>query len=451
MSFRKAQAVLLLVLPPVLAACRPAVSPGGVDTAAAPSPAPPSAGTLEPAPAPPPPPPQIPTAAAPETPPPSLRNKLVPPAPAPSDSGLSREVFARVREGMSYDEVAGILAGQGERLSSGAAKSAIYQWTDAQGSSFMAKFEDGALVRKSLLENPSGSVAAAPDTSPLLSENIYGQIQPGMTFEEVRALVPVPADVISDNHVDVAVYMWTDSSGARFFAKFEDGKLARKSVVTVRPLAPSTPEAEAPEAAPRDETPPTETAPAGQEVAANAPPPAPATGAPAGEAPSAGVPKESAAVEPEALEEPASPSTPEEISPSRVRVTGAARRERQAQVVSTGTPPAGSFKPKADVPEHPFSLRSGVYEVRINNPSTSAVKVGLGAGKRGKEVTIPPGGARSVFVGQGAYALHFVYRDAPYTLYQGGEIAVDGQFQTDTEVTLSPDGPDIGPLNVTLE
>ena len=108
-----------------------------------------------------------------------------------------------------------------------------------------------------------------------------------------------------------------------------------------------------------------------------------------------------------------------------------------------------AYRPRADVPNVPFSLRDGVYEVRFVNPTDSAVKASLTAGKRGRSVTVPPGSARTMRVAQGVYTLSFVFRDQPYTLHQGGAVEIDGQFFSDTEISLYQTGAEVQPLNFT--
>lgn len=65
--------------------------------------------------------------------------------------GLTQAAFDAVLEGMSYEEVCGLLGGEGELLSSledGELFTEIYSWSDDSGASATVVFENGAMASK---------------------------------------------------------------------------------------------------------------------------------------------------------------------------------------------------------------------------------------------------------------------------------------------------------------
>jgi len=335
-----------------------------------------------------------------------------------------------VQEGMSLDQVAKIVGQPGITVSGNIANSVVHRW-DAEGGSFLAKFTNGKLTRKMLVGGAESSEPPGEDTA--LSREQYNAIHEGMSLGEVLALLEVEAQAVSDSESGVAIYRWSDSKGSNFTARFEKGRLVRKTGFHVVPMEKSA------DAVRRD----TVAGPGEEEEALErevferqAMAPSEARGRRAasedGEYPSGQDAGGAAEEEPRVKT-----LTPAPLS--RVTVAGSARRAREAE--TDPSPHAGrSYKPKAKLPDYTYSLRRGVYEIRINNPADAPVTAGVRAGKRGRDVSIGPGGHDSVYVDRGNYQLYFIYKDDPYTVHQGQTVRIDGTPLGDVEIYLFSEG-----------
>lgn len=350
------------------------------------------------------------------------------------EPGLSIENIARIHEGMNYQNVAMALGSPGLTIANDGASKTVYKWSQGEAS-FLGRFENGALVRKTIINIKPEDRAEGPE----LSESIYHDIVEGMSVEEVFALLDLKGQVVSDNTPGVTIYRWVDAKGTNFTARFEDGKLVRKTGLLVASLEKSPEEeATADEGAQHEEE---------AETAAEIPE--------EGETEAPTPPPKRIAPRPEPLEEtieeilPAPPEDPAPLPPPqrpRVHVAGSERRARAAE--QDQSPVAGrSYKPRAKLPDMTFSLRRGAFEVRIHNTGSSPAEVGLRTGNRGRDLSIPAGGTRSVFVDSGSYQLFYLFKDAPYTLHQGAAIPIDGVFLSDTEVYLFDGGTDVRGLD----
>ena len=365
----------------------------------------------------------------------------------PEKPGFTLANLNRMEEGMSYGEVAGLVGPPGVTVARDGTSSTVYKW-NKEGASFLAKFKDGKLVRKSTIRSKTGEkVEGEKKDSPELTEDQYHQVREGMDLEEVLTLLDVEAHAVSDGGGDVAIYRWQDEKGSRFTARFEGGKLVRKSGIYVASMERSgkaegeseaeAAAAEAPEEAEKDE--PGAMAEEGEIEGEEA------------EEPEAEEParrrRRLAVGEAWPSEEPDQDvPPPQSLEPEperRVSVAGETRRTREAEEM----PPelqGRSYKPKAKLPDCTYSLRRGSYEVRIYNEGGSRVEAGLRAGKRGKDLSISPGSRKSVWVDQGVYQLYFIYNNAPYTLNGGQSINIDGVFLTDVEIHLIDEAAEIG-------
>lgn len=387
--------------------------------------------------------------AQPETPsPPEPEVPVGAPAEEPVPEPLARisaEQIASVQAGMSLDDVAEALGGPGQTVATDDVASAILRWTDAEGRSLVAKFENGLLVRKSIYD-PEGRVSepATPDDDEnKITQSLYDAILPGMTVTEIDALLQLPGKRIAEGHEDVGIYRWVDGTGSNFTAKFEGGKLTQKTGFCVAALG-------------KKEEPPREAAPAAPEDSEQAEQAAaqeePAEGE--GYAPEAPYAAEQAPIPAAQAEEHGEWSEfarqAQAQQPQRVRVAGAQRRAREAAQRDPAAP-TGSYRPKAKLPDYRWSLRRGAYEIRIHNPSDTTVKVGLRAGDGGKNVSIPPRSTESVRVDRANYELYYVFADNPYVLHHGGGIDLDSYWMADVEVTLFNEDFDLRTIGGPLE
>jgi len=96
--------------------------------------------------------------------------------------------------------------------------------------------------------------------------------------------------------------------------------------------------------------------------------------------------------------------------------------------------PMGSFSQENPSPRAPStgplppytSELSGGNEVRIRNPNSFAVKAGIRAGNKGKNLDVPPNGQKSVYIADGRYDIYFVYSTEEDSLFQGDSFTLNG-------------------------
>jgi len=352
--------------------------------------------------------------------------KPVPKAPGPAAEAksvapppLTMENISKVREGMSLIEVLNAVGRPGVVVSQTGDAVQISRWTSDDGAVLTARFEEGKLVRKSVL-GQDGQEQSAAD-SPGLTRDGYDAILPGMTLDEVLEVLSIAPQTVNQGDSGVTIYRWNDKQGTSFTARFEDGKLVRKAGFHVKRAAASSPadageeaQEQSPSGAPVEESPEAPVAPGAPSIAEVEETfprdvPVPATEAPAG------------------LEK-----------KPRVRVAGGSKAKGEEK---------GSFNPKAKLPGFTHGLRQGAFEIRVYNPGDAEAEVGLRSDKRGANLRIPARSSRSFKVDRGTYAFYFISESAPYTLNTGAPIVVDGMFATDLEISLIDDSFRIGVLN----
>lgn len=74
----------------------------------------------------------------------------------------------------------------------------------------------------------------------------------------------------------------------------------------------------------------------------------------------------------------------------------------------------------------PFDLTlMGKNEIRIKNPNSFEVTVGIRSENRGKDFGVPVNGVSSVFVQNGKYEIYFVYSDKPDALFRGDDFTLN--------------------------
>lgn len=380
-------------------------------------------------------------AEAPETP---------PEAPGRVPSEMTPGQLAGIREGMSMDEVRAVMGVAGQPVSQSDVQSAILRWTGKDGTSVIAKFEDGLLTRKSIVraEQPKGD---APEAAVTMSKELYDEVEPGMTVEDIDGALGLAGKRVAEGQSDIAIYKWVDEHGSNFTAKFENGVLVHKTGFYVAAVEHKVGEAEA-----ASEESVAETAAEEAEAAEEEPDTAAEASKDAEEDTEATAGQSAFPAEYEGeyaeVETPAAPQKPQvtSVRPSRVRVAGATRRAREAEERDPAMP-TGSYRPRAKLPDYRWTLRRGAYEVRVQNPTESRVKVGLRSGSGGKDVTISPGGSASFRVDQNTYDIFYVFSDNPYVLHRGGGINLSEFGVADVEVTLIDESYDIRTLDLGFE
>lgn len=379
----------------------------------------------------------------------------------PEKPAFTRSRLEQIEEGMSYRDVVAKAGPPGLTVVTKGADTTVYKW-NKQGVSFLARFSEGKLVRKTVVEMPEEMRNADnEEEKKLLTEVKYDQVTQGMELDEVLSLLETDVQVVSDSNRDVAIYKWVDDQGSSFTARFEEGRLVRKTGMYVAPLKEE-------ENADEEEAKAGDSEEEGEEEAEKE---TEAETTPEGEAEGEAAMGEGEWVEGESTLAPQpirgqrrnlqqlppatgrqqrpqvaqgpGPQVQSIAPPSRVRIVGGGR-EREPD---TGPGPRGSYKPKAKLPDFAHSLRRGSYEVRIRNTADTRAKVGLRGEKRGRDLNIPPGGTKSVNVDRGTYQLYYIYSDDPYTLHHGQSIPIDGLLLADVEVTLFGQETEIGVLD----
>lgn len=82
--------------------------------------------------------------------------------------------------------------------------------------------------------------------------------------------------------------------------------------------------------------------------------------------------------------------------------------------------------PKTDYLLPPFkSALKGNNEVRIRNPNSFTVTVGLRSGNGGKDFEVAANGTASVFVSDGKFETYFVYSNKPDALFKGDDFSLN--------------------------
>lgn len=328
-------------------------------------------------------------------------------APAPPPPEFNLERINQIKEGMSYEDITQMVGAPSVILSSHGSGALIYKWAQ-DGTNMLCKFEDGKLVRKTVLGGKEGEDQKEKTE---ITSGQYAEIKEGMTLDEVMAILNIEGKMVNGDKLDVTMYRWADDNGSSFITRFENGKLVKKSGLYISKAKQSAPEVESPPQ--------------------NAPEAPQESSAPA-EAPEE--PARKMASEPSAQnEEPAAQeeTAPEEKSSSRVHVAGSERRARQGEDGERG-----SYRPKAKLPQFTYSLRRGTYRVHIQNSGGSSVKVGLRSGKVGWNASIPANGTVTANVDPGLYDLYYVYSDAPYSLQHGQPVSVEESTFDEITVTI---------------
>jgi len=332
------------------------------------------------------------------------------------EADLSVDTLDRVKEGMSFQEVSELVGRPGVTVASDGLESTLYRWSTGEHS-FLAKFENGRLTRKTLMAPPDPHSAG-----PELTQDAYDLVSTGMDLQEVLELLELPPQPVARQGEAVAIYRWSDGRGSSFTGRFENGQLVRKTAFVVAPLA-------------RDEETEGEGAREERDEAAEEEGEAREAVVQIAEAPAQPVSEQETWEERPPATRPAQQEVESAPTPSRVRVIGADRRDREAAADSS--PDQGrSYRPKRRLPEYTWSIPRGAYEIRVKNPANDRVQIGIRSGRYGKDLNLRPNGESSIFVGQGAYRIHYIYDADPDTLYRGGEFRIDGAFTADVEVTI---------------
>lgn len=339
-------------------------------------------------------------------------------------SEYSADLLLGIKPGMSYEEVQRILGDPGVVVAGTEEKNLVYRWSQS-GMSFMGRFENGQLLRKSIVANEPLENAVDEETRQF-DQELFDTIQPGMNFDDVLMLIGMDAQPLTSGSSGVRIYKWTDATGSSITARFENQVLTRKSGTIITAKPEQLRETDQDEGVETIETVETDEQPPVQDT---------------GKAGADGMLPMPAAEEEEYPEE-VQPDVPQEgAQKPRVHVVGAKRRERE--IAGDDSPNAGrSYRPKTKLPEYKRSLRTGSYEIRVQNTTKSRAHVAIISNEGGLEMTVAPNGSASARVGRGMYQFYFIYDDDPHTLHHGQRIPVE-ELLMDFVVYLFDDSSEV--------
>ena len=131
---------------------------------------------------------------------------------------IDADKFAKIENGMSYDQVVSIIGSEGTEQSTneiGGIKTTMYEWES-----------DGWGVATITFQNGNQSTAKA-------TMDKYNQVETGMTYDEVVAIMGGDGELSSDTKiagVSSKLYMWDgENIASNCSITFSDGKVSSKS------------------------------------------------------------------------------------------------------------------------------------------------------------------------------------------------------------------------------
>ena len=349
-----------------------------------------------------------------------------------------------IERGMSYAEVREEIGMDGAEVTSDGKKNGVVRWQLTDGSNIQARFTDGLLERFVVNEAAKASTDGEEEPQGVaLTEAQYDQILEGMSIYQVTEYLDMEGTRISGSE-DTAIYRWRSDDGASFSARFEHGKLVRKSSLqTPVVVAESTEGEREGEGNPNDDD---DGQMAEQDVGVEGEP-----GDWEGEEEEErgrlvftrrGVFEADSAADARAQADDADGAQAPRVSRVGGQVVEANRNENQPPASQRGQVEADrrDRRRRAKLPDYRHSLDRGVYEVRIINETGSSAQVGIRKGDRGRDAQVGAYGQSSLYVNRGTYSFFYINRDQPYDLQKGSSIRLDGQFVADMEVRLNEDG-----------
>lgn len=264
--------------------------------------------------------------------------------------------------------------------------------------------------------NPEPVAAAAtpvPEPEPekeRSGEDKYADLKPGMSYEEVCAITGSDMTLISGAIGGDAIIKWRNTDKSYFAVRFRDGRLDRLTRLMEPPLEKKNEEMarELEAAIVYTLVSKAQGAQSSSATSSRAELPglAEAEAAARGET----------AATPVAKNDASTGDTPQE--------TAAKTRKAVVRIGENTKPPPREHK--ARLPKYSQKIAPGPHDVHILNPYDTSVKVGLrGAGKRGKDISIPANSEDTFYLPNGEYSLYFIAEDQPLELNNAGSFVVD--------------------------
>lgn len=151
-----------------------------------------------------------------------------------SDSGgLTMENYEKIKNGMTYDEVAELLGSKGEETRSstiGKIELKSYKWEGDNYKRIYVNFRDDEVNSKTQ-SGLSGS-AVTKDGGADITMAKYEEIKTGMTYEEVVKVIGSEGEQSSNSKIgntEISSYRWKGANYSNIFGTFRDNKLTSKS------------------------------------------------------------------------------------------------------------------------------------------------------------------------------------------------------------------------------
>lgn len=142
---------------------------------------------------------------------------------------IDADKFAKIENGMTYDEVVSIIGSEGSEQSTneiGGIKTTMYEWESDGWGVATITFQNGKVTNKTQFGVNDQSAAKA-------TMDKYNQVETGMTYDEVVAIMGGDGELSSDTEiagVSSKLYMWDgENIASNCSITFSDGKVSSKS------------------------------------------------------------------------------------------------------------------------------------------------------------------------------------------------------------------------------
>lgn len=142
---------------------------------------------------------------------------------------IDADKFAKIENGMTYDEVVSIIGSEGSEQSTneiGSVKTTMYEWESDGWGVATITFQNGKVTNKTQFGVNDQSAAKA-------TMDKYNQVETGMTYDEVVAIMGGDGELSSDTEiagVSSKLYMWDgEDIASNCSITFSDGKVSSKS------------------------------------------------------------------------------------------------------------------------------------------------------------------------------------------------------------------------------
>ena len=149
-----------------------------------------------------------------------------------SDAGsanLSIDNFNKIKLGMSYEDVKGVMGSDGNNTASskvGSYESKSYQWKGERFASVRTRFRNGKLVYKS-----QSGLTKSKDGSADINQAKFNKINTDMSYAQVKEIVGSEGEMISVSQLSTTTltsYKWNGAKYANIRVSFKNDKLTNK-------------------------------------------------------------------------------------------------------------------------------------------------------------------------------------------------------------------------------